>query len=106
MTTNCIAAEQDKIDCKDDRTDTDPKSVRKPERLPNIVRKNQKEQQREVKKVAVNILHDERKRTLAQITFAWLAYGACRRISPECFVVGAAIIVTGEAESARGPKNQ
>src|ERR1700748_3795227 len=94
MTTKSIAAEQHHVDCQHDCADADPKPIWKPERLPNIVGKHHKEQAREVKKVAMNVLHDERKRTLAPIAFAWLAYSARRRISPECFVVGAAIIIT------------
>ena len=62
--------------------------------------------EREIEKIAMHVLHDERKGTLAEIRLARFADGAGRRIGPERFVVGAAIVITGEPESARRPKNQ
>ena len=49
---------------------------------------------------------DERERTFTPVAFARLTNGACRRISPERFIVRAAIVVTGQPESARCPKDQ
>src|SRR6476620_2158226 len=106
MTANSITAEQHEVDCQHDCADADPKPIWKPERLPNIVGKNHKEQDREVKKVAMNVLHDERKRTLAPITFPRFADCARGRISPERFIVGAAIVITRQPESPRRPKNE
>ena len=62
--------------------------------------------EREIEKIAVHVLHDQRKRTLAEIRFARLAHGARRRIGPERFVIGAAIVITGQPESARRPQDQ
>ena len=54
----------------------------------------------------MDVLEDERKRLLAEVLLARLADGAGRRIGPERLVVGAAIVVAGEAEAARRPEDQ
>ena len=76
----------------------------KPERFPNIVGQNQNEHERDIKKIAVHVLHDQREGTFAQIGFARLAHRACRRIGPERFVIGASIIIAGEPEAAGRPE--
>ena len=64
------------------------------------------ENQREIQKIAVNVLDDEGEGTLAEIFFARFADGARRRVGPERFVVCAAIVVTSEAESAGRPEDE
>src|ERR1700689_697876 len=54
----------------------------------------------------MDVLHDQREGTLAQIFLARLAHGTGWRIGPEGFIVGAAVVVAGEAESAGGPENE
>src|SRR5262249_46298041 len=106
MTTKSITRQEYDVDCQYDCADANSKSVREPQRLPDVVGWNQNKQEAEVKKVGTNILHDERKRTLAPIAFTWLADSAFGRISPERLVVGAAIIITCDPESAWRPKNE
>src|SRR4029077_4664824 len=79
---------------------------RKPQSFPNVVSQAGDEEDRDVEKIAVKILHDERERALPQIGFARLAYGARRWIGPEGLVVSAAIVVAGDAEQPRRPENQ
>ena len=62
--------------------------------------------QREIQKVAMDVLKDQRERALAEIVLARLADGAGGRVGPERFVVCAAIVVAGEAESAGRPEDQ
>src|SRR5689334_1078607 len=74
--------------------------------LPNIIRQNPDEDDRNIHKVAMHVLHDQRKRTFTEISFARLANGACGRISPERFVIRASIIVAGQPKSAGRPENE
>src|SRR5438105_13910107 len=56
--------------------------------------------------MAMNVLHNERKGTFGKIGLAWLPDGARWGVRQECLIVSAAVIVTGEPESARRPENQ
>src|SRR5207302_7154631 len=105
-TTKSITAEENDVDREDDGADTDAKSIVEPECFPNVVAQNQNEDEREIKKVTMHILHDERERALAPICVARFANGACRRVCPKRFVISASIIITGQPKSARRPKNQ
>ena len=84
-----------------------PSPIGKPNCLPNVVAQESIiKDQREIKKIAMDVLHDEREGTLAQIGLARLAHRAGRRVGPERFVISASIIITGEPEPARRPENQ
>ena len=80
--------------------------IGKPKRLPNVDSKDHYKDQREIKKIAMDVLHDERERTFAQISLARLAHGTGWRVGPERLIVSASIIIAGEPESARRPENQ
>src|SRR5688572_28629359 len=80
--------------------------IEKPERFPDIDREKNDKQEREVEEIAVHVLHDQREGTLAEIRFSRFAHGAGRRIGPERLVIGAAIVITGEPQSARRPENE
>ena len=80
--------------------------IRKPHTLPSVIAQQNNEQCREIEKITVNILDDEREVAFAQISFARFAHGAVDRVSPKRFVVSAAIIVTGETKTGGNPKNQ
>src|SRR5438128_10811648 len=111
MATESVTAEQDNINRKHDGADADAERtaaghrIVEPERFPNVVTQNQNENEREIQKIAVHVLHDERERALAEIRFARLADSARGRVRPECFVIRAAIVITVQAESARRPQN-
>ncbi len=62
--------------------------------------------EREVEKIAMNVLQDEREGAFSEIGLTRLADGAGRRVGPEGFVVSAAIVVAGETESAGRPEDQ
>src|SRR2546423_1596197 len=80
--------------------------IGKPKRLPNVDGEDDNEGECQIKEVPVDVLHDERERPLTEICFSRLAYGAGGRISPEGFVIGAAIVVAGQSEAAGRPQNQ
>ena len=112
MTTKSVAAEQNNIHRQHQRADADPerslsgRRIGEPHRFPDIVREHENEEEREIEKIAMHVLHDERERTLAEVSVARFADRAGRRIGPESFVIGAAIIITGEPKTARRPENE
>src|ERR1700679_2239393 len=66
----------------------------------------QNEQGGEIKKVAMDILQDERQITFAQILLPRFAHRAVERISPKRLVICPAIIIAGKTKSAGRPQNQ
>src|ERR1700744_5887370 len=77
-----------------------------PKRTPGVVKQYQNKDQREIQKIAVNILQDKRKRGFAWIPDAGFTNGARGPISPERFIIRAPIIITGEPKAGRRPKHQ
>ena len=80
--------------------------VGEPHPQPRVIRQQDDKEEREVKKVAVHILDDERERAFAEKRFASLADGTVDRVRPKCLVIRAAIIIAGETETGRRPQNQ
>ena len=78
----------------------------KPHRLPRIMREKNDEQHRQIGKVAMDVLQNQREIFFAEIFFARLADGARDRVGPKPFVISAAIIIAGETKSARPPQNK
>src|SRR5262249_51038921 len=64
------------------------------------------EQERQVQEIAMAVLQDQWKSTLAPVAFARLADGAVGRVGPERLVVSAPVVVAGEAEAGRRPQDQ
>src|SRR6266508_5604889 len=112
VTTECVSAQQININRKHDCADADAERtlaadwIDEPESFPHIIGQNENKNERDVKKVAMHILHDERERALAKICFARLAHGACWWIRPKRLVVRAPIVVTRESKAAGRPKDQ
>src|SRR5438046_2587522 len=105
MTAKCVTSQQNNIDRQNNRANSDSEAIGKPKRVPNVMGKDHEKEERKIEKVTMHILHDERERPLAPVAVARLAYCACGRISPEGFVVRAAVVVAGQAKSGRRPKN-
>src|SRR5438046_10609793 len=112
MAPKSIAAQQNHIDCENDRANADPKrilvggGIDKPKRFPHVNGEDDDEDQRKIKKIAVHVLHDERKRPFAEISFARIYGCARRRVRLKRFVVRAAFIVTSEPKQERRTKMQ
>src|SRR5262245_18026018 len=106
VTTKRVASEKDHVDRHHDSSDTNTKTISELRRDDRVVAENHDEQQREVEKVSMDVLEDQRKLSLAAIIVSRLTDRTCRRIRPKCFVVRAAIVITGEPKSARSPKDQ
>ena len=112
VTTAGVAAKQHGVQRQHERADADSerrrsrRGIGKPHRFPDIVRENENEEEREVEKIAMHVLHDKGKGTFAEIDAARLADGAIGRIGPECLVIGATVIIAGESKTTRCPKDQ
>ena len=79
---------------------------REPHRLPQVDGEHAQERDREIEKIAVDVLEDERKVAFAKVCRARLAHRAVDGIGPHRLVVRAAIVVAGQAESAGRPEDQ
>ena len=106
MAAQGVTTEQRDIREQDQSADADAEVAVEPAGLPDVMREQHKKNQREIQKIAVDILQDQRKGAFAPIGLARFAYGAGRRIGPERFVVGAAVVVAGDAKTAGGPEDQ
>src|SRR5437016_6610993 len=101
VTTKCITTEQNDIDCENHRPNADAKHIfpcrwiDKPKRFPHVIGEDQNENESEIEKIAVNVLHNQREGTFAYISLSRFADGACRRSSPERFIVGVLVKVPG-----------
>ena len=66
MASKCVPAQQNNVDSEHDRSNANAERtfagrwIDKPEPLPNVIRQDQNEQERDVEKIAVHVLHDER----------------------------------------------
>ena len=74
MAAERVAAEEHRVDSEDNRPDTDAKgrltrNVGEPHRLPDVVAQDEQEEDGEVKKIAMDVLQDERKRLLTEYFF-------------------------------------
>src|SRR5688500_8778806 len=112
MAAESVATEKHDVHCQDQRAEANAKvclpgrRINKPHGFPNVVREQNQKQERNVKEVAMDVLHHEWKRTFAEISLPRLANSAGRRVSPETLVVSAAIIIAGQPEQAGRPENQ
>src|ERR1700722_266924 len=111
MTAKRVAAQQEDVRRQDDRSHADPevlgaRRIAEPHRPPRIVCQNEDKKQRDVKEVAGNVLHDQRERVFARISFSWFADRACGRVSPERFVIGTTVVVTREGKAGWSPENK
>src|SRR5674476_290209 len=111
MTAESIQREENRVQRQHNRSHADAEMFRagqvgEPHSFPRIMRKQDDEQRRQIKKVAVDVLNDERERAFAEKSFARFANGAVDRVGPERLVIGATIIIAGETKSGRNPQNQ
>ena len=112
MTPERVTGQEHDVDEQHDGADADAEllhaggRVVEPHRQPHVVRQQEEKHDRRVHGIAVDVLEDQRERILAQVALARLTNRARRRIRPERFVVGATIVVTGEAEHTRERQDQ
>src|SRR5215475_1414078 len=102
MAGECVQSEQDNIDQQDKRAHPNSKPILKKESANCIPPKEHKIEKREIKKPAVKILQDKRKRSLAAVApLACFAHRASRRVQKERTIVGLPIVVAGRTKPQR-----
>ena len=88
------------VDQHDDRAEPDAEvAVRPAERLRDVVGEQDRDRDRQVKEVAVQVLHDQREPGLASVGRVRLAHRARGRRPPERPVIGAPVVVAGQPEA-------
>ncbi len=108
MATECVAAEQKDIHRKHERANTHTEVVcticaRVEEPAEGIPRKQEDELDRDIESVTMHILKQEWKLLLnALVVAAKLRFTdtTTHRVTPECLVVRAAVVVTGESKES------
>ena len=112
MTAKGVAAKKNDVngehDCSDANSEgfATSRRIAKPQRLPNVDREDDNKNEREIKEIAMDVLHNKRKRTLAQIRRSRFAHAAGGGIGPKSLVIGASIIIAGKPESTGRPQDQ
>src|ERR1700733_14549243 len=101
MTPEYVSGQEYDIHDQNEAPDPDSKSLWKKESPQRVVDQKAPDNVREPQKVAMKVLHNERKGSFPQITLPGLTHRTCRRIGPERFVIRAAVVVAGQTEQAR-----
>src|ERR1700680_2347774 len=101
MTAQRVTTQQNHVYQQHQRAYTESEAVRKLRRFVDIVGQQHQEDKRQVHKIAMHVLHDQREVTFAEVFLSRLTDSAVGRIGPERFVVSAAIVVASQTESAR-----
>src|SRR5687768_1508998 len=84
-----------------------PKAALKPERLHSVVPENEKKDEREVKKITMQVLQYKRKCRFSPIAMPTRFADSARGwIKKECPVIGFAVVVTGGAKTERRAQDQ
>lgn len=112
MAAEGIASEERGVYHKHQRTHADTKSfssgsrIVKPHSLPCVIGKDEYKDDRQVKKIPVNILQNEGKGVFTPVGLARFRDGTCRRIGPKGFVISAPVIITRDPHASRRPQDQ
>src|SRR5579883_449085 len=105
-----IGTQQDRVDDHDQGAEGDSEALSaalpEPQGPPGITQQDKDENDRQIQEVAVHVLKNQREAALSPVGLSRLPHGAGGRIGPEGLVVGAAVVVAGQAESARSPQDQ
>src|SRR5262245_46871504 len=107
-----IPAEQDHVDDEHKRANTDAertfagRCVSKPETIDRVIGENGEYEDGQIQEVPVKILKNKGQLLFAALVLSWFADGAGGRIHPERLVIRAAIVITGEPETGRGPEDE
>src|SRR5262249_16386943 len=111
VATEGVRGEQEHVDGEYDRPDADAEvasavGAGPPQRPGDGLAENAGEKDRDVQKVAMHVVQNEREGALAEVLRARLTDGARRRVGPERLVIGAAIVIAGEAKTGGERQNQ
>src|SRR5215472_7863032 len=93
VATEGVADEQYEVRYQNESTEPHPKPSVEPECIPYVTRKNDEKHEGQIEKIAVDILHDQRKRAFAEVSFSRLANAAGRWVRPKRLVICPAVVV-------------
>src|SRR5262245_29530183 len=97
-----VKGQQRDVDDEHERAHTNKEMSFKPESLDRVIPKEAEKHDGGIEKVAMHVLQDERKASLAAIVAPCrFAYGAGRRIEKERPIVSLAVVVAGHAKTQR-----
>src|SRR2546427_8443046 len=104
VTRERVAGEQRAVYRQNQRADRDAKCSCRPQCAPHVVPEKKQNDQREVQQIAMQVLQDQRKCSLAAI-IAPRSFGdsAAWRMECERTVVRLAVVVTGQTKSSGRP---
>src|SRR2546425_2394671 len=100
-----VASQEDDVDPHHQRAHADSEAVGEPERQDRVPGEHHDEEDRDVPRVAMEVLEEERKARLARVALD-VADGARHRRQPEGAVVGLAVVVAGQPEETWAPQDQ
>ena len=112
MATEGIAAEEEHVEAQDDRSQADTEacftgsSIGKPHAPVGIVGQEEEKADRDVEKVAMDVLDDQRQGVLSEIAFPRFADRARWRVRPEGLVLRAPVVVAGQSKTNWDTKNK
>src|SRR5579864_98427 len=106
MASQGVGGQQREVRQQDERADADAKPAVEPERIPHVPPQNCEKNQRQIKKIPVDVLQDQWKRSLSEVFLPRLAHGAGRWIRPKSLVIGPAVVVARHSKAARRPQNE
>src|ERR1700722_6831806 len=102
-----VNGKQDDVEQKNQAAHANAKLPVEEKTFDRVVPQKNQENNREIKKIAVHILQNKRKRRFAAIFAAGgLAHGARGRIEKKCAIVRFAVVVAGGAKSQRPRQHQ
>src|SRR6266851_5875691 len=102
-----VKRKKEDIDRQDERAYADAKMAVEEERANGVVPEKNDEKNRQIKKVAMDILQDEWKSGFASVVVARrFANRASRGIQEECAVVGFAVVIAGGTKAERPGEDQ
>src|SRR5215472_3718124 len=102
-----VKREQCYVQSEDKRANADSELPAEGKRTNGVVPEKAKKKNRQIEKVAMNILQDERKRSFAAIlAVGRFADGARGRIEKKRAVVSFAVVITGSSKTQRSEKNE
>src|SRR5215204_2341740 len=101
-----VEGQEHGVDEQDHGPEADPPAVGEVEGAQRVPGQDDRERQRQVEEVAVDVLEDQGEAGLAGVAGPGVGDGAGRRRPPERPVVGLAVVVTGQPEPERERQHQ
>ncbi len=106
MASQGVAPQQNHVDDEHEAPHADAEVPVEPKTSPRVGSEDDEEGQSDVKEITMKILQGQREGVLAAEALARLTHRAGGRVRPEGFVIGAAVVIAGQAKTTGRPKDQ